>query len=272
MLWIRPTPHDVALSKVVQNLPHRMFLRNCKKTFEPASAHRLFAQQSAPCTGTVSITSCPALLLTPSCNKLFSIVIRTISGASRELRHWHVFAFAHRVCLRMLRIRPTPHDLALSKVVQHFPHRTFLRNCKKTFEPASAHRLFAQQSAPCTGTVSITSCPALLLTPSCNKLFSIVIRTISGASRELRHWCRSGMAPQYATLCSLRGALLDRHGLARGPLPGGYVPGERGEEEHSFEAALHCVDLRLLQQLHGVHHEGCRLSSAARLEHRRYQH
>ena len=26
----------------------------------------------------------------------------------------HVFAFAHRVCMRMLRIRPTPHDLALS--------------------------------------------------------------------------------------------------------------------------------------------------------------
>ena len=43
----------------------------------------------------------------------------------------HVFAFAHRVCLRMLRIRPTPHDLALSKVVQHLPHRTFLRNCTK---------------------------------------------------------------------------------------------------------------------------------------------
>eukprot|EP00959_Pyramimonas_sp_CCMP1952_P017706 375433-Pyramimonas_sp.AAC.1 len=80
------------------------------------------------------------------------------------------------------------------------------------------------------------------------------------------------MAPQCATLCSHRGALLVRRGLGRGPLPGGHVPGERGEEEHSFEAALHCVDLRLLQALHGAHHEGCRLPSAARLKYRRYQH
>ena len=97
------------------------------------------------------------------------------------------------------------------------------------------------------------------------------IRIISSASRELGHWRCSGMAPQYATLCSLRGALLVCRGLGRGPLPGGHVPGERGKEEHSFEAALDCVDLRLLQQLHRVHREGRRLCSAAGLKNRRDQ-
>ena len=99
-----------------------------------------------------------------------------------------------------------------------------------------------------------------------------VIPIITRASRELRHWFRTAMAPQYATFFTLRGALLLRHGPRRGPLPGGHVAGERGEEEHSFEANLHFVHLRLLQQLHGVYHEGCRLSSTAVLKYRRYQH
>ena len=40
-----------------------------------------------------------------------------------------------------------------------------------------------------------------LLDHLCNKLFSIVSMTIIGAARILRHWCRSRMTPQRATLC-----------------------------------------------------------------------
>eukprot|EP00959_Pyramimonas_sp_CCMP1952_P171268 3578822-Pyramimonas_sp.AAC.1 len=41
----------------------------------------------------------------------------------------------------MLRIRPTPHDLALSKVVQHLLHRTFLRNCTAAATPRSVQQV-----------------------------------------------------------------------------------------------------------------------------------
>ena len=37
----------------------------------------------------------------------------------------NVFALAHRGCCKMFWIRPTLHDLALSKVVQHLRDRTF---------------------------------------------------------------------------------------------------------------------------------------------------
>ena len=95
----------------------------------------------------------------------------------------------------------------------------------------------------------------------CNKLFSIVSLTIIAASRILRHWCRSRMTPQRATLCRLRRALFERGGHGCTPLPRGHVPGQRCEEKQSFETVLYSVDLRRLQQLHGVHHEGVRLSS-----------
>ena len=38
------------------------------------------------------------------------------------------------------RIRPTPHELALSKVVQHLLHRTFLRNCTAAATPRSVQQ------------------------------------------------------------------------------------------------------------------------------------
>ena len=53
----------------------------------------------------------------------------------------HVVVFAHRACLRMLRIRPTAHESALSKVVEHLLHRRFLRNCT-----AAATRRSVQQA------------------------------------------------------------------------------------------------------------------------------
>eukprot|EP00959_Pyramimonas_sp_CCMP1952_P258668 5407108-Pyramimonas_sp.AAC.1 len=40
----------------------------------------------------------------------------------------------------MLRIRPTLHDLALSKVVQHLLHRTFLRNWTAAATPRSVQQ------------------------------------------------------------------------------------------------------------------------------------
>eukprot|EP00959_Pyramimonas_sp_CCMP1952_P328944 6887034-Pyramimonas_sp.AAC.1 len=39
----------------------------------------------------------------------------------------------------MLRIRSTPHDLALSKAVQHLLHRACLRNCPAAATPRSVH-------------------------------------------------------------------------------------------------------------------------------------
>ena len=76
---------------------------------------------------------------------------------------------------KMFWIRATLHDLALSKVVQHLRDRQY--------------HLY------------ITSCLALFLPPSCNKLFSIVVRAISSASRELRHWCLSGQHRRKACFC-----------------------------------------------------------------------
>ena len=111
-----------------------------------------------------------------------------------------------------------------------------------------------------------------LLDHLCNKLFSIVSMTIIGVSRILRHWCRSRMTPQRATLCRFRRTLFERGGHGCTPLPRGHVPGKRCEKKQSFETVLHGVDLRWLQQLHGVHHEGDRLSSTAQLKNRRYKH
>ena len=80
------------------------------------------------------------------------------------------------------------------------------------------------------------------------------------------------MSSQSTTLGSFGWALLVCQVTRRGPFPGSHMPGKRGEKHHPLEARLYCIDLTGLQQLHGLHHEGCRMPSTAFLQDRRYQH
>ena len=76
----------------------------------------------------------------------------------------HVFAFVHWLCLRMFRMRLTPHDLAWSKVVQHLPHRTFLRNCTKPSRDSGSITVSSKTSGAdqhCCSHHLVTSCSAL---------------------------------------------------------------------------------------------------------------